>query len=76
MYLKRITLVIDDTLASDNHLRFRKNILKRRSKLILQLIIRLEMKNYNMNLIEKRQKHHHYQLEKIDKYKYYAGEEI
>ena len=38
-------LVIDTSLAADNYLGFRKNLLRRISKLIMAFIIRLEMKN-------------------------------
>ena len=39
-------------------------------------MIRLEMKNCNMTLTEKQQKHQQYYLEKNDKYEYLKGEEI
>ena len=38
-------LVIDTSLAADNYLGLRKNLLRRISKLIMAFIIRLEMKN-------------------------------
>ena len=40
-------LINDATLASDNPLRFRKNLFQH----IIKLIVRLETKNYNMILI-------------------------
>ena len=39
-------------------------------------MVRLEMKNSNTILTEKRQKDQHYLLEKNDKYEYLTGEEI
>ena len=51
-------LVNDATLASDNPLKFRK-IFSIYSK-IMKLMIRLEMKNYNMILIEKQPKYQLY----------------
>ena len=39
-------------------------------------MIRLEMKNYNMILIEKLPKYQLYNQTKLVKYKYLAGEEI
>ena len=53
-------LVTDTTLASNNLSRFRNNLSERIFKLILQLMIRLEMKNYNITLTEKHEKCHHY----------------
>ena len=52
-------LVNDTTLASDNPLRFRKLFLKYNKK-PRQLMIRLEMKNYFMILIEKQLKYQPY----------------
>ena len=55
--------IIDATLASDNPLHFRKNLLERIYKLIMT--IDDKMKNYSMTLTEKQQKYHHYHLEKL-----------
>ena len=52
-------LVIDATHASDNTLHFRQNL--------LELMIKLKMKDYNMILAEKQQKNQHYCLEKLVK---------
>ena len=41
-----------------------------------QLMIRLEMKNYNMILIEKLLKYQLYHLTQTGKYEYLTGEEI
>ena len=49
-------LIIEATLASDNSLGFRKNLVERIKR---QLMIRLKMKNYNMILTEKQQKYQH-----------------
>ena len=43
-------LVYDLTLSSDNPMHFKQHLLER------QMIKRLDMKNYNMVLIEKQQK--------------------
>ena len=51
-------LVNDTTLPSDNPLRFRKNVLQ-------QLMIRLEMKSYNMILIERMKKYQPYHQAKL-----------
>ena len=39
-------------------------------------MIRLEMKNCNMILIQKHQKYQHYHPEKFDKYEYLTGEKM
>ena len=57
-------LVIDDTLASYNPLRFRKIYFQYIMK-SWQLIIRLKMKNYNMTLTEKLPKYHLYHQAKL-----------
>ena len=54
--------IIDATLASDNLLHFRKNLLERIYKLIMT--IDDKMKNYSMTLTEKQQKYY-YHLEKL-----------
>ena len=51
-------LVNDTNLPSDNPLRFRKNVLQ-------QLMIRLEMKSYNMILIERMKKYQPYHQAKL-----------
>ena len=43
-------LVMDTTLASDNHSRFRKNLLERISKLITTIDDKIKMKNCNIIL--------------------------
>ena len=58
-------MVIDTTIVSDNSSHFRENILERIQKLIIQLMIRLEMKNYNTILTEKPQKCQHYHHVKL-----------
>ena len=58
-------LVSDATLASDNPLRFRKNVLERIQKLIMTTDDRLEIENCNMILSEKEQKYQDYHLEKL-----------
>ena len=57
-------LVIDATVASDNSLGFRENLVERIKR---QLMIRLKMKNCNMILTEKQQKYQHYHHEKLIK---------
>ena len=51
-------LVNDTTLPSDNPLRFRKNVPQ-------QLMVRLEMKSYNMILIERMKKYQPYHQAKL-----------
>ena len=58
-------LVIDATLASCNTLFFRKIFSKEYENYSLQLMIRLEMKNYNVTLIEKQQIYQHYHPDKM-----------
>ena len=53
-------LVNGTTLTSDNSLRFTKNILEKIYNKSKQLIIRLQMKNYNVILAEKQQKYQPY----------------
>ena len=56
MYCRTIFFLVNDTtLTSDNPLRLRKNILNKYIIKPRQLMIRLEMRNYNMILIEKLQ---------------------
>ena len=55
-------LVIDATVASDNSLGFRKNLVKRIKR---QLMIRLKMKTCNIILTEKQQTYQHYHHEKL-----------
>ena len=50
-------LVSDATLASDNPLGFRKNILEKIQKLIMTTDNKLEIENCNMILTEKQQKY-------------------
>ena len=52
-------LVSDTTVVWSRHLGFRCNILKIIYKLIMTLVIRLEVKKYNMILIKKQQKYQH-----------------
>ena len=52
-------LFIDATLESDSSLRFRKNLIERISKLIVNMI-KLKMKCQNMILMKKQQKYQHY----------------
>ena len=60
-------LVIDATLASDNDLRFRKNLLERIENLIMAIYdkMREKLKNCNTILTEKLRKYQHYHLEKL-----------
>ena len=64
----------DATLASDNLLRFRHNLLQRIQKLIITMI-RLEMKNY-YNINTEAAKMQILSLGKIGKYEYLTGKEI
>ena len=57
--------VNDTTLASDNPLKFRKNIFWSRYNKKWQLMIRLGMKNYSTILIEKQLKYQPYHLVKF-----------
>ena len=50
-------LVNDANLAWDNHLRFRRNLLEKKSKVIITIMIRLETKNHSTILMEKQQKY-------------------
>ena len=52
-------LVIDTTLAWDNPLLFRKNLLARIQKLIMAVDDKIRDEKYNMELTEKQQKYHH-----------------
>ena len=52
-------LVIDATLAWDNPLLFRKNLLARIQKLIMAIDDKIRDEKYNMELTEKQQKYHH-----------------
>ena len=52
MHCRTYSFVNDTTLPSDDPLRFKKNPLKQYIAKLLLLIIRLEIKNYNMILIE------------------------
>ena len=52
-------LVIDTTLAWDNPLLFRKNLLARIQKLIMAIDDKIRDEKYNMELTEKQQKYHH-----------------
>ena len=61
-------LINDATLASDNPLRFGKNLFQHITK-SWQLMIRLYMKNYSMISTEKQLKYQFYNHSKIDKYK-------
>ena len=54
--------VNNTTLASDNPLRFRKNLFSIYNNNSWELMIRLEMKNYNTILIEKQPKYQLYHL--------------
>ena len=60
-------ILIDTTLALDNHLRFRKNLLERIQKLVMATDdkIRYEKLQYNINR-EKAKYHHHYQIILVD----------
>ena len=58
-------LVIDATLASEYPSRFRNNLLETIQKIIVTIDNKISMKNYNMILTEKQQKHQYYQLEKL-----------
>ena len=58
-------LVIDATLASEYPSRFRNNLLETTQKIIVTIDNKIRMKNYNMILTEKQQKHQYYQLEKL-----------
>ena len=58
-------LVIDATLASEYPSRFRNNLLETIQKIIVTIDNKSGMKNYNMILTEKQQKHQYYQLEKL-----------
>ena len=58
-------LVIAYTLASDNPLRFRKNLLERIQKLIMATDDKTRMKNYSITLTKKQQKYQHYHLKKL-----------
>ena len=58
-------LVIDATLASEYPSRFRNNLLETIQKIIVTTDNKIRMKNYNMILTEKEQKHQYYQLEKL-----------
>ena len=69
-------LVNDITLPSDDPLRFRKNLLEYYIIKSLLLKIRLDMKSYNMILIERLQKISALSSRKTAKYEYVTGEEI
>ena len=58
-------LVIDAILASEYPSRFRNNLLETIQKIIVTIDNKSGMKNYNMILTEKQQKHQYYQLEKL-----------
>ena len=58
-------LVIDATLASEYPSRFINNLLETTQKIIVTIDNKIRMKNYNMILTEKQQKHQYYQLEKL-----------
>ena len=58
-------LVIDTTLAWDNPLLFRKNLLARIQKLIMAVDDKIRDEKYNMELTEKQQKYH-YQVKLIN----------
>ena len=60
-------ILIDTTLALDNHLRFRKNLLERIQKLVMTTDdkIRYEKLQYNINREEAKYQHH-YQIILID----------
>ena len=58
-------LVIDATFASEYPSRFRNNLLETIQKIIVTIDNKIRMKNYNMILTEKQQKHQYYQLEKL-----------
>ena len=76
MYCKTIFfLVIDATTASDNPLRFRKNLLERIEKLILAIDkkIRDEKLQYDVNREAAKIA---LSFGKIDEYEYLIGEEI
>ena len=59
-------LVVDATIASDNPLPFRKNLMEWIQKLIMTIDDKIrDKKNYNMILTKKQQKYQHYHLETL-----------
>ena len=66
--------VIDTTLAWDNPVRFRKNLLEIIQKLIMTIDNKIRDKNYNIN--REAAKISALSLGKIDKCEYLTGEEI
>ena len=69
-------LVIDVTLASDNLLCFRKNLLERIQKLVITIDDKIRHKNLKYNINGEAAKISALSSGKIDKYEYLMGEEI
>ena len=69
-------LVIDATLASDNRLRFRKNVLERIQKLIITIDYKIRDENLQCDINREEAKISALSSGKIDKYEYLTGDEL
>ena len=69
-------LVIDATLASDNPLQFKKNILERVYKIIMTIDNKIWDEKLQYDINREAAKISALSLGKIDKYEYLTGEEI
>ena len=69
-------LVIDATLASDNSLCFRKNLLERIEKLIMTIDDKIRDEKLQYDIDREAAKISALSSSKIDKYEYLTGEEI
>ena len=68
-------LVIDGTLASDNILHFRKNLLERIEKLIMKTDDKMRHEKLQYDINRKAAKMSALLSDRIDKYEYLIGEE-
>ena len=69
-------MIIDTILASDNSLRFRKNLLEKTQKLIMAIDDKIEDEKLQYNINREAAKILALLSGKIDKYEYFTGEEI
>ena len=69
-------LVIDATLASDNPLRFRKNISERIQKLMMTVDDKIRDEKLQYNINREAAKISALSSGKVDKYEHFTGEEI
>ena len=69
-------LLTDTNLASDNPLRFRKNLLESIQKLIMTIDYNIRDEKLQYNINREAAKISVLSSAKIDKYEYFAGEEI